>query len=74
MLRGTKNLTREQIQDALDKQGAQLSATGDTGSATFSLQTKRANLPAVLDLLRQILREPVFPQSEFDVPGSKTAF
>jgi zinc protease len=67
MLRGTKNLTREQIQDALDKQGAQLSASGDTGTATFSLQTKRANLPAVLELLRQILREPVFPQGEFDV-------
>jgi len=67
MVRGTKNLTRQQIQDELDKNRAALTATGDTGSATFSIQTKRANLPAVLKLLHQILREPSLPSDEFEV-------
>jgi zinc protease len=67
MLRGTKHLSRQQIMDELDKNRATLSASGDTGLATFTLETKRANLPAVLDLLRQILREPSFPSGEFEV-------
>ncbi len=67
MLRGTEKLSRQQIQDALDKNRARLSASGDTGSLSFSLQTKRANLPAVMDLLRQIMREPTLPAEEFEI-------
>ncbi len=67
MTRGTKNLSRQQIQDELDKNRATLVVRGDTGSATFSLETKRANLPTVLNLVKQILREPTFPADEFDV-------
>ncbi len=67
MTRGTRHLTRQQIEDALDKNRANLSASGDVGSVTFSVQTKRENLPAVLDVLRQILREPTLPQEEFEV-------
>ncbi|MEX0677650.1 MAG: pitrilysin family protein [Pirellulales bacterium] len=67
MTRGTKNLTRQQIQDELDKNLATLSAGGSPGEAAFSIQTKRANLPAVLKLLKQILREPTLPADEFDV-------
>jgi zinc protease len=33
----------------------------------FSLETKRANLPAAIDILRQVLREPTLPASEFEV-------
>ncbi len=67
MLRGTKHLTRQQVQDELDKNRATLSAHGDTGTLVFSLQTKRAHLPAVLNLLKQILREPTLPPDEFAV-------
>ncbi|MEX2114496.1 MAG: pitrilysin family protein [Pirellulales bacterium] len=67
MTRGTSKLTRQQIEDALDKNRANLSASGETGVLSFSVQTKRENLPAVLDLLRQILREPTLPQDEFEV-------
>ena len=37
------------------------------GTVTFTLQTKRANLPPVLKLLQQIMREPTLPADEFDV-------
>ncbi len=67
MLRGTKELTRAQIQDRLDKNLASLSAEGDKGVVSFSLETKRASLPVVLDLLRQILREPSLPAEEWSV-------
>jgi zinc protease len=67
MLRGTKNKIRQQIEDELDKNQATLSAIGDTGLVTFGLQTKRANLPTVLGLLKEILREPSLPAGEFDI-------
>nr|MBA2493140.1 insulinase family protein [Acidobacteriota bacterium] len=35
-------------------------------SAIASIETTRENLPAVLRLVNEILREPSFPQSEFD--------
>ena len=40
---------------------------GSAGSLSYSIQTKRANLPAVLEILRQVLREPTLPESEFEV-------
>jgi zinc protease len=79
MIRGTKNLTYQQLKDALDKNFARLH-TGlgmrgmgiflgpvSLGAASLTVQTKRTNLPAVLDLLRQVLREPTLPASEFEV-------
>jgi zinc protease len=82
MLRGTKNLNHQQIQDALDKNFARLGggmggiggrrmggggAGGQVGTLSYSVQTKRANLPAVLEILRQVLREPTLPESEFEI-------
>src|SRR5262249_58614628 len=37
------------------------------GGVTFTVETKRGKLPAVLEILRQILREPTLPGSEFEV-------
>jgi zinc protease len=67
MLTGTKNLTKQQIQDALDKLKATLSASGSAGDATFSIRARRETLPDVLRLLKQILREPTLPESELDL-------
>ena len=67
MTKGTKQLTRQQLQDQLDKNLASLGASGSAGEASFVIQTKRDNLTAVIDLLRQVLREPVFPAAELDI-------
>ncbi|MBI5768773.1 MAG: insulinase family protein [Verrucomicrobia bacterium] len=40
---------------------------GSLGSATFSIQAKRDTLPAVLDLLGQVLREPLLPAEQFEI-------
>ncbi len=82
MQRGTKHLNRQQIEDALDKNMARLGGGmggggrgrrggggggGGLGSATFNVEVKRENLSAVLDILRQILREPTLSAEEFEV-------
>ena len=72
MARGTQQLTYQQLQDELDKHRARLSAGGgpggrSLGQATFSLQTTRPHLAASLGLLRQVLREPIFPAEELEV-------
>ena len=67
MTRGTMNYTRQELQDALDKQRAQLAASGDPGVATFAIETKRDNLPAVLKLLEEVLRKPTFPEEELGI-------
>jgi zinc protease len=67
MARGTKKHTRQQLQDELDRLEAQLTPSGSVGDLSFSITCKRPNLPAVLTLLTEILREPSFPEKEFDV-------
>ena len=37
------------------------------GAVNFSIQAKRETLPAVLEILRQVLREPILPGDQFEV-------
>jgi zinc protease len=67
MRRGTRELTRQQLDDELDKLQARLSVGGEEGSVTAEIQCKRQAFPAVLKLLGKVLREPRFPAEEFDV-------
>ena len=64
--RGTAKHTRQQIQDEFDKLKAQVNVFGGASSANVIIETTRQNLPSVLRLVGEILREPVFPQTEFD--------
>ena len=66
LMRGTANKTRQQIEDAIDKMKAQVMVSGGASAATASIQTTRENLPAVLKLVAEILKEPSFPEKEFD--------
>ena len=67
LMRGTKSKTRQQIKDEFDKLNAAVSVSSDLGSLSVNVQTKRANLPAVLTLLKEVLREPTFPADEFEL-------
>jgi zinc protease len=40
---------------------------GALGAVSFSIQAKHSTLPEVLELLRQVLREPRLPNDEFEV-------
>jgi len=65
--RGTKTHNRQELTDALDKLGARLAIGTSAGELTATLQVKKAELPAALKLLGEILREPSFPEAEFEI-------
>jgi zinc protease len=79
MIRGTKDLDRQQIQDILDKNFVRLGTGmnmrmmrgmgggGGTGQVTFTIETKREHLSTGVQMLRQVLREPSLPYREFEV-------
>lgn len=67
MTRGTKTKTREQIQEILDATKTTLSGGGSAGSITFSFETRREHIGTVLDLIEDIVKNPSFPASEFDI-------
>ncbi|HVG17706.1 MAG TPA: pitrilysin family protein [Blastocatellia bacterium] len=66
LMRGTARHTRQQIQEELDKLKARVGVGGGANSVSASIETVRENLPAVLRLVAEILREPAFPASEFE--------
>lgn len=66
LMRGTKKRTRQQIQDELDRLKARVNVGGSTTGVRASIQTTRQNLPEVLKLVAEIMKEPAFPVSEFD--------
>ncbi len=67
LMRGTKSKTREQIQDQMVKLNARITVNGGVSRATAMIQTTEANLAPALRLATEILREPSFPESEFDL-------
>jgi zinc protease len=66
LMRGTKTKTRQQIQDESDRLKAQFNLYGDTTSASAFVRTLDVNLADSLRFMRELLREPSFPESEFE--------
>jgi len=64
--RGTTSLTRQQVQDSLDKLKAQVNIGGSVASASVFIQTTRPNLMPTLDLVAQMLKSPRFDAEEFE--------
>src|SRR5256714_9273326 len=67
LMRGTARHTRQQIQDEFDRLKARVSVFGGATQANVSVETVRENLPAVMRLVAEVLREPSFPAKEFDL-------
>jgi zinc protease len=66
LMRGTKNKTRQQIQDETDRLKAQINVGGGATGVSASVRTLEANLADALKLVRELLREPSFPEAEFE--------
>ena len=60
--RGTVRFTRAQLSDEFDK----LKVSGRVSGPGASIQTTRPNLEGSLRLVAHVLKEPAFPQGEFD--------
>ena len=66
LMRGTKNKNRQQIQDETDRLKAQINVSGGVNSANANIRTLEANLADSLRFARELLREPSFPEAEFE--------
>jgi zinc protease len=66
LMRGTKNKNKQQIQDETDRLKAQIGVSGGSTGASATVRTLEANLADSLRFVRELLREPGFPEAEFD--------
>ena len=64
--RGTKNRSRQEIEDEIDRLKGRVSVWGMAAGVTGSIETTRENFPDALALLAEILQEPTFPESELE--------
>ncbi|MEJ2794499.1 pitrilysin family protein [Iodobacter sp. LRB] len=65
--RGTKKLTSKQFSEQLNNLQAKLQIGGDVNRVSVYLETIKGNLPKVLDLVNDALREPAFDETEFSL-------
>ncbi|HEU4726782.1 MAG TPA: pitrilysin family protein [Kofleriaceae bacterium] len=65
--RGTRQHTYQQLQDQWDLLEAQVSFNSEPGQLEVNVQTTRDNLAKVLALVDEVLRQPAFPQDQFDI-------
>ena len=66
LMRGTAKHTRQQLNDEIDKIKTRLSVTGSDTGAQASISTVRDNFLGALRLAAEVLREPSFPENEFE--------
>jgi zinc protease len=62
LMRGTLKRTRAELKDAFDR----LKANASVGLGGASVSVRRAQLEDALRLVAEVLREPAFPEAEFE--------
>ena len=67
MVRGTRNLTFQQLDDELTKNRARINGGGTTGLLSVSIETKREHLAPMLDILHDVLRHPSLPADQLEL-------
>ncbi len=66
LMRGTANRTRQEIEDEMNRLQATISVGGGS-IVSGRIQATRENFPGALRLLAEVLREPAFPEDEFEL-------
>jgi zinc protease len=68
MARGTKRLSRQQLEDELTRLDVEISGSNaGAGVAQFQVRAKKSTMFEALELLRQILREPALDAAELEL-------
>ncbi len=70
--KGSKNYTKEQIEEILDNTGSQIDFSCNEESFKFTLATINENLQESINLLLDILMNPSFPKNEIEIAKKKT--
>ncbi len=65
--RGTEKYSREELQAEFDKLKANVSAYGGATNSGVTITTTKENLPAVLDLVEEVLKNPGFDEKELEI-------
>jgi zinc protease len=65
--RGTRQLSFQKFRDELERIESSLNTFGGASVVMLSLRTKRPHLPAALELVRQVLREPLLDAGELEI-------
>lgn len=66
LMRGTSELSRQEIQDEFDKLKAQVSVSGGADWLVADITTTKENLPSALVLMHKVLSDPGFDKTEFE--------
>ena len=66
LTRGAGKMSRAEITSRLDALKTKLEINGKAGNVSVRFQTSRGKLPEVLTMLRDLLRSPTFPATEFE--------
>jgi zinc protease len=65
--RGSEHMTRQQITDELNNYRAQMRVSGTPGVLSVSVQTSRENVAKVLEIVKEIMKHPLFPKEELEI-------
>ena len=66
LMRGTTSMTRTELKDKLDQLRASGSVSGGATSVRASFETTRENLPQLIPIIADVMKNPRFDQAEFD--------
>ena len=66
LTRGAGKMSRAEITSRFDALKTKLEISGKAGNVSVRFQTSRTKLPEVLNLMRDLLRSPTFPATEFE--------
>lgn len=69
---GTAKLSGQEIAEASERLGANISVGGGDDRSTFTLSALTANLAPSLELMRQIMREPAFNPADLERVRTQT--
>jgi zinc protease len=72
LMRGTRKHTRQQLTDELDRLKARINLNSWGSGQYLSVETTRENLPEVMTLVAEILREPAFDAKELEQLRAET--
>ncbi len=64
--KGTTTRTRQQLKDEFDKLKAQVNIFGGGNQVNAVIKTTKENLPAVIKIVSDMLKNPAFDANEFD--------
>jgi len=66
LMRGTSELSRQEIQDEFDKLKAQVYVAGGADWVVANITTTKENLSSALKLMHKVLSDPGFDETEFE--------